>query len=159
MANGKWRIANGKRDMAYRLPRRSALRPVCSEFLYLLSAIRHTLTDCSLLPALCSLRSLFLSFLLATALLAGVALAVEGDVVFQRKGEQGTNPAAVFPHWVHRIRYKCYACHPSPFRMEAGANQISMELIQEGKSCGVCHNGKRTWGVSFATCNRCHAGQ
>lgn len=97
--------------------------------------------------------------LLMTTLLFGVALAVEGDVVFERKGEQGGNPAAVFPHWVHRIRYKCYACHPSPFRMSAGANQVSMELIQEGKSCGVCHNGKRAWGVTFDTCNRCHVGQ
>ncbi len=89
----------------------------------------------------------------------GVALAIEGDVVFKRSGGEGGNPAAVFPHWVHQVRYKCYACHPAPFRMKEGANQVSMELIQQGKSCGVCHNGKKTWGVTFDTCNRCHVGQ
>jgi c(7)-type cytochrome triheme protein len=89
----------------------------------------------------------------------GVALAVEGDVVFKRSSGHGGNPPAVFPHWVHRVRYKCYACHPAPFRMKAGANQVSMDLIQQGKSCGVCHNGKRAWGITFDTCNRCHVGQ
>ncbi len=87
------------------------------------------------------------------------ALAVEGDVVFKREGGEGGIPAAVFPHWVHRIRYKCYACHPSLFDMKAGANKVSMEAIQEGKGCGACHNGKIAWGVSFDTCNRCHVGQ
>ena len=89
----------------------------------------------------------------------GVALAVEGDLVFKRSGGEGGNPAAVFSHWVHQVRYKCYACHPAPFRMKAGANQVSMELIQQGKSCGACHNGKKAWGVTFDTCNRCHVGQ
>lgn len=98
------------------------------------------------------------SLMMATVFL-GAALAVQGDVVFKRSGGQGGNPPAVFPHWAHRVRYKCYACHPVPFRMKAGANQISMELIQQGKSCGVCHNGKRAWGITFDTCNRCHVGQ
>ncbi len=89
----------------------------------------------------------------------GVALAVEGDVVFKHSGGEAGNPAAVFPHWVHRVRYKCYACHPTPFRMKAGTSEISMELIKEGKSCGVCHNGKKAWGITFDTCNRCHVGQ
>ena len=97
------------------------------------------------------------SLILATFLL-GVALAVEGDVVFKRKEDKAETPAAVFPHWVHRIRYKCYACHPVPFRMKAGATPVSMELIQEGKSCGLCHNGKGAWGVTNDTCTRCHAG-
>ena len=98
------------------------------------------------------------SLVMATVLL-GVALAVEGDVVFKRSNGQGGNPAAVFPHWAHRVRYKCYACHPAPFRMKAGANQASMELIKQGQSCGVCHNGKRAWGVTLDTCNQCHVGQ
>lgn len=104
------------------------------------------------------LRLVESSLVLATVLV-GVALAVEGDVVFKRSGGPGNNPLAVFPHWAHRVRYKCYACHPAPFRMAAGANPVSMELIQQGKSCGVCHNGKKAWGVTFDTCNRCHTGQ
>lgn len=97
--------------------------------------------------------------LLATMLLAGVALAVEGDVVLGRQGgDRGTAPA-VFPHWVHRIRYRCYACHPAPFEMKAGGTKITMDAIQDGKFCGACHNGKVAWAVSFDSCNRCHVGK
>ncbi len=97
-----------------------------------------------------------LGLLLAT-LLVTTAFAVEGDIVFNRKDGEGGTPPAVFPHWVHRIRYKCYACHPAPFEMKAGANAISMDAIQQGKFCGACHNGKIAWDVGFDTCNRCHA--
>lgn len=86
-------------------------------------------------------------------------LAVYGDIVFKRKEEaRGTAPA-VFPHWIHRIRYKCYACHPALFEMKAGANPITMDAIRAGKSCGSCHDGKTAWGVGFDTCNRCHVGE
>jgi c(7)-type cytochrome triheme protein len=107
------------------------------------------------------LRSLLLVFasLLLAGLLFGVALAVEGDVVFQRPGRGGGTPVAVFRHWIHRIRYKCYACHPSLFKMKAGANKVTMEAIGEGKFCGACHNGKIAWKPTFQTCNRCHVGK
>ncbi len=95
--------------------------------------------------------------ILFTGFLATSALAVEGDIVFTRKPGEGVGtPPAVFPHWVHRIRYKCYACHPSIVEMKAGANPITMDAITAGKFCGVCHDGKIAWGVSFETCNRCH---
>lgn len=90
------------------------------------------------------------------SLLVGAALAVDGDVVFKRKDSEGGTPAAVFPHWIHRIRYKCYACHPDLFAMKAGSAPVTMEAMQEGKFCGACHNGKIAWGVAFDTCNRCH---
>lgn len=94
--------------------------------------------------------------LLLAILLITTALAVEGDIVFSRKEGEGGTPPAVFPHWVHRIRYKCYACHPALFEMKAGANAISMDAMQQGKFCGACHNGKIAWDVGFDTCNRCH---
>ncbi len=87
---------------------------------------------------------------------------VEGDVTIPRKGAaaeeaaKSSTPPAVFPHWIHRIRYKCYACHPAVFEMKAGANPITMDAITEGKFCGTCHDGKTAWSVSFETCNRCH---
>jgi c(7)-type cytochrome triheme protein len=84
------------------------------------------------------------------------AIAVEGDVVFKRQGEEGGTPRAVFAHWSHRIRYKCYACHPALFEMKAGRAAITMDAIQEGKFCGACHDGKRAWAVTFETCNACH---
>lgn len=101
----------------------------------------------------------FVLALVLAALPPTAVLAVEGDIVFSRKAGEGGTPPATFPHWVHRIRYKCYACHPDLFAMKAGANAMSMDAIQEGKFCGACHNGKIAWAVGFDTCNRCHAGK
>lgn len=92
-------------------------------------------------------------------LVAAGALAAEGDIVFKRNGSGGAVPPAMFPHWIHRIRYKCYACHPEPFAMKAGANKVTMEAIQQGKFCGACHNGKVAWGLTFESCNLCHVGK
>lgn len=92
-------------------------------------------------------------------LLAGAGWAAEGDIVFERKGgaESGF-PPTVFPHWVHRIRFKCYACHPAIYEMKKGVADVSMDAIQRGESCGVCHNDRIAFGVSVDSCNRCHAG-
>ena len=84
-----------------------------------------------------------------------------GDIPFTRKAQEGMDdvPPAVFPHWIHRMQYKCGACHDAPFKMKAGANSTdvpTMDLIQEGKSCGICHNGKVAFESNFDTCLRCH---
>jgi len=110
--------------------------------------------------------SLFFRILTGITLTLGIFIsqntyAVMGDITLQRQGEvadDGT-PAAVFPHWFHRVRYKCYVCHSAIFEMKAGANVIHMQDIMAGKSCGVCHNGKTAWSVSFDTCPRCHKGE
>jgi len=96
---------------------------------------------------------------LMALLVAGAALAAEGDVTFKRRGGGGPGgtPPAVFPHWFHRIRFKCYACHPALFEMKAGANPITMAAIREGKFCGACHDGTTAWAVTFENCSRCHA--
>ena len=85
--------------------------------------------------------------------------AVMGDIVFQVDDESRGTPPAVFPHWAHRIRYKCYACHPVLFEMKAGAHTVTMEEMNTGQSCGACHNGETAWGIGFDTCNRCHIGE
>jgi c(7)-type cytochrome triheme protein len=83
--------------------------------------------------------------------------AVEGDIVFQRKpGTEQPTPPATFPHWFHRLHFKCYVCHDAIFQMKAGANPITMDAISEGKYCGTCHNGKIAFQVGFNTCPRCH---
>ena len=79
-----------------------------------------------------------------------------GDVFYERKGGQDDTPPAFFPHWVHRIRYRCAACHPAPYEARRGANAVGMEMIQKGQSCGLCHNGKTAFGIHFETCPRCH---
>ena len=89
--------------------------------------------------------------------LVGLGTAVEGDIVFQRKGgEAGEAPPALFPHWVHRLRFKCYVCHDAIFQMKVGVNPVTMDAIREGKFCGTCHDGKTAFTVSFETCGRCH---
>ncbi|MFQ5666212.1 MAG: c(7)-type cytochrome triheme domain-containing protein [Candidatus Binatia bacterium] len=94
-----------------------------------------------------------------SALLVGTGFGAEGDVVLKPRGGEGKFPPTVFPHWVHRIRYKCYACHPALFAMKAGADEISMDRIQNGEFCGTCHDGTVAWAVTIETCNRCHVGE
>lgn len=104
-------------------------------------------------------------FLLAGLLLVLSTAAVSanspvvGDVLFERKtkGSDEIEPS-VFPHWVHRVKYKCYACHNDKmgFKMLAGSTAITMDMISEGRYCGECHKGKPAFGVNFETCNRCH---
>ncbi len=79
-----------------------------------------------------------------------------GDVVYSRATGTQEFPPAYFPHWVHRIKYKCYACHDGLFPMRHTANP-TMDSMSKGESCGVCHNGKLAFGVDM--CQRCHVRQ
>lgn len=80
-----------------------------------------------------------------------------GEIVFTRKDGVAPEVApAVFSHWFHRIRFKCYACHDALFEMKAGANDVTMEAILGGKYCGACHNGQTAWASTFSNCTRCH---
>lgn len=102
-----------------------------------------------------------LALLLGALLLAGVppgAGAEEyGDVTFERKAAGMDDvPPAVFPHWVHRMQFKCPACHDALFKMKAGTSAIVMDEIQEGRWCGACHNGKDAFVSNLDTCLRCH---
>lgn len=80
-----------------------------------------------------------------------------GDIVFTRKsGGTDEYPPATFPHFLHRMQFKCHVCHDAVFKMKAGANEVTMDAIQEGKYCGVCHNDKTAFGATFEACERCH---
>ena len=65
--------------------------------------------------------------------------------------------AVVFPHWFHRIRYKCKVCHEKIFIMRKGANRITMADIMDGKACGTCHNGQIAW--EPLECKKCHSAE
>lgn len=93
--------------------------------------------------------------LLALAL-PGDAAAEYGDVVLNRNSEkEGVRPV-LFPHWFHRIRYRCKVCHAElGFKMRAGANDLRMDDIANGKFCGACHNGEIAWPTD--RCELCHA--
>lgn len=95
----------------------------------------------------------------AQAALLPAHAAEYGDVAFERKAPTSKEevPVAVFPHWIHRMQYKCAACHDALFKMKAGASEpVTMDAIREGQSCGVCHNGKKAFESTLDTCDRCH---
>lgn len=99
--------------------------------------------------------------MLNAMLLAGLPTPVGaeeyGDIRFERKAAGMDDFApATFPHWVHRMQYKCAACHDGLFKMEAGANLVTMDEISEGQWCGACHNGKDAFESNFKTCQKCH---
>jgi c(7)-type cytochrome triheme protein len=98
--------------------------------------------------------------LLAALLIAtpGTLHAEYGDVVLNKRSEaEGVRPV-IFPHWFHRIRFRCKVCHfELGFEMRAGANDVKMLDMVEGKFCGMCHNGNVAWDMQ--RCDLCHVGR
>ena len=103
---------------------------------------------------------LVLSVCLTVLASAAIGEPVFGDIEFERKVKGSDDIApAVFPHWVHRVKFKCFVCHNDSvgFKMKAGETPlVNMDAIEEGKYCGTCHKGKPAFAVNFETCNRCH---
>ncbi|MBK5105046.1 MAG: hypothetical protein JJE42_12430 [Burkholderiales bacterium] len=86
------------------------------------------------------------------------ARAEYGDVVFNQRAEKEGMRPVVFSHWFHRIRFRCKVCHNElGFEMRAGANNVRMVDIVNGKFCGSCHNGEIAWGAD--RCDLCHSGR
>lgn len=85
------------------------------------------------------------------------ALAEYGDVVINNYSDEAGMRPVVFPHWFHRIRFRCKVCHADlGFEFEAGGNDINMLKIIDGEYCGACHNGEIAWSVE--NCDLCHSG-
>ena len=86
------------------------------------------------------------------------ARAEYGDVVINNYSDGAGMRPAVFPHWFHRIRFRCKVCHADlGFKFKAGGNDINMVKIIDGQYCGACHNGNIAW--SIENCNLCHSGK
>jgi len=54
---------------------------------------------------------------------------------------------------------KCADCHTKPklFEMKKGGGKMTMAAMNEGKSCGACHDGKKAFSVKApADCVKCH---
>ena len=54
---------------------------------------------------------------------------------------------------------KCADCHTKPklFEMKKGKNQMTMKDMNEGKFCGACHDGKKSFSTKTpADCAKCH---
>ena len=68
------------------------------------------------------------------------------DIVINRQSDKNGMRPVVFPHWFHRIRFRCKVCHAElGFKMRAGSNEITMTEIIEGRFCGACHNNDIAW--------------
>ena len=103
-------------------------------------------------------RSVFGLLILALlpAAVAPPAYAEYGDVVINNFSDKAGMRPVVFPHWFHRLRYTCKACHADlGIQFKAGGNQINMLQIIDGQFCGACHNGEIAWNVE--NCNLCHS--
>lgn len=94
-----------------------------------------------------------------TGMLGGqVTYAEYGDVVINNYSDEAGMRPVVFPHWFHRIRFRCKVCHADlGFKFEAGGNDIDMLKIIEGEYCGACHDGNLAWSVE--NCDLCHSGK
>lgn len=111
------------------------------------------------------LRRRGLAMMLATlcvALLAGLTApgshAEYGDVVINNFSDKAEMRPVVFPHWFHRVRFRCKVCHADlGFKFQAGGNEINMLKIIDGEYCGACHNGEIAW--SIENCDLCHSGK
>ena len=59
----------------------------------------------------------------------------------------------LFPHGSHTQWLTCDNCHSGIFKMQKGANNMSMDKILGGEFCGACHGR-----VAFPLeeCSRCH---
>ena len=97
-------------------------------------------------------------FGLAVSMIAPPAAAEYADVVFNKRSQKEGMRPVVFPHWFHRVRFRCKVCHHElGFIMRAGANDVQMADIAAGKFCGMCHNGQIAWGAD--RCDLCHSGK
>jgi c(7)-type cytochrome triheme protein len=86
----------------------------------------------------------------------GEARAEYGDVVMNNYSDAAGMRPAVFPHWFHRVRFRCKVCHSDlGFKFKAGGNEINMLKIIDGQFCGACHNGSVAWSVE--NCDLCHS--
>ena len=80
------------------------------------------------------------------------------DVVLNNHSETENVRPVIFPHWFHRIRFRCKVCHSElGFKMRVGSNDITMRKIIDGEYCGMCHNGEIAW--SADQCDLCHSGK
>lgn len=104
----------------------------------------------------CMIVLLNTTFVLMLIITPSLLPAEYADVVLNKRSDaEGVRPV-IFSHWFHRIRFRCVVCHSElEFEMRAGANQVTMEEIIQGKFCGACHDGETAWSTEH--CDLCHS--
>ena len=96
--------------------------------------------------------------ILATLTLSiGNVMAVPSGKTVEFASAQGK---VTFDGKVHADKgLKCADCHTKPklFEMKKSGAKITMAAMNEGKSCGACHDGKKAFSVKApADCVKCH---
>lgn len=102
------------------------------------------------------MRSLqFFLILFITLAFAGSGFAVPPGKTVEFAG--GPAGKVIFDGKIHGDKgLKCTDCHPKIFPMKKDT-KFTMAEINEGKYCGVCHNGQRAFKSSEqANCEKCH---
>jgi c(7)-type cytochrome triheme protein len=83
-----------------------------------------------------------------------VALAVVGggDITLNNKGGD-----TVFSHENHveGAGLKCQECHAKLYTNVKQHKAVTMKAMEQGKSCGACHDGKTAFSVK-ENCESCH---
>jgi c(7)-type cytochrome triheme protein len=96
-------------------------------------------------------------FLIAPAALSGPPeLRLPPDIVYDKA--EGSPGPVVFRHATHfeLAENRCTACHPRPFRMLRPERLVTHDEMSAGRSCGLCHDGRKAAAVDD-DCGHCHA--
>jgi c(7)-type cytochrome triheme protein len=99
----------------------------------------------------------FLFFCMVLCFLAGSAHAVESGVTITYTGNGAGQ--VVFDGTVHAKSLSCADCHephllmPALYKMKKGSEEISMNKITRGRSCGRCHEVSMK---NYLICSKCH---
>jgi len=105
-------------------------------------------------------NKLYMSLGLAAALgLISSVGVLAGDIDDMPSDPEG----AMFSHQLHVVDMEldCDSCHADAFEQEFGAAEAkgdyTMAALEEGRYCGICHDGDTAFGVKDAeTCITCH---
>ena len=69
---------------------------------------------------------------------------------------EGSPGPVTFRHSRHAAA-KCARCHPALFPMKASGKPLDYAAMQEGATCGACHNGRDSFAVDDSeACEKCH---
>lgn len=100
------------------------------------------------------MRLIGISLILIAVLSSGALARVGGgDITFET--EDAGN--VVFSHDAHvgKLGPTCTQCHASLYLTREKHQKTTMEQMQNGLSCGACHNGKTAFSVED-NCEKCH---
>ncbi|QXE91427.1 cytochrome c3 family protein [Geomonas subterranea] len=90
--------------------------------------------------------------LILLAASAATAIVGGGEITLHSKGGN-----VLFSHDSHvgGGQLSCTECHDKLYLTIKQHKKVTMKQMQQGKSCGACHNGKKAFSVK-GQCAKCH---